>query len=373
MNLDFHYYGTYSAARLAGYDVDDAKVIAYYAQFVDECSKDFLIKNNIKDGTPTVQSDEELRALFKSLKPYTEYELEEAAEIWGAFHFLPGNVNDEISPGGMSHSQKLIFKRLCMHDSILAVQTVRNARANGTLPAIGMAMHILADTWAHCYFAGIPEKFINDATGEVWEADKNNNKTEKFMFTWDTFEDNLPKNHYSCTPPNPLRDKSITYLGHARMGHLPDYGFMKYSYRPAWKNGVELIKDNPADFMKAFCQMIAALQYIKGDKENFNPKELAELEEKDREGIQRIINTRKADTCDEWKAFIKNGLTRNGKDGVEDLSDKEFVKEDFNKDKCVNEYLSAGNKNQTNLFKFLDAAKAHKQFVTAVVGKYPVN
>lgn len=363
MNLDFHYYGTYSAARLAGYDGNDAKVIAYYAQFVDECSKDFLIKNNIEDGTPTVQSDEELRALFKSLKPYTENEMTEAAEIWGAFHFLPGNVNDEISPGGMSHSQKLIFKRLCMHDSILAVQTVKNAKANGTLPAIGMAMHILADTWAHCYFVGIPEKFINDASGEVWEADKNNKKTEKFMFTWDTFEDNLPKNHYSCTPPNPLRDQSITYLGHARMGHLPDYGFMKYSYRPAWKNGAELTKDNPADFMKAFCQMIAALQYIKGDKENFNPEDFAKLGRDTECRIQSIINTKKADTCVEWKEFIENYL----------FSEDEGGLEDFDKDKCVNEYLSAGNINQTDLFKFLEAAKAHKQFVTAVVGKYPVN
>lgn len=346
MNLDFHYYGTYSAARLAGYYADDAKVIAYYAQFVDECSKDFLIKNNIKDGTPTVQSDEELRALFISLKPYTEDELEEAAEIWGAFHFLPGNVNDEISPGGMSNSQKLIFKRLCMHDSILAVQTVKNAKANGTLPAIGMAMHILADTWAHCYFAGIPEKFINDVPGDVWEADKNKSKS-----------------HYSCTPSNPLRDKSITYLGHARMGHLPDYGFMKYSYCPAWKNGAELIKDNPADFMKAFGQMIAALQYIKGDKENFNPGDFAKLGRDTECRIQSIINTKKADTCVEWKEFIENYL----------FSEDEGGLEDFDKDKCVNEYLSAGNINQTDLFKFLDAAKAHKQFVTAVVGKYPVN
>ncbi len=39
MNLDFHYYGTYLAAKIAGYNDSDAKTIAYAAQYVDESSK----------------------------------------------------------------------------------------------------------------------------------------------------------------------------------------------------------------------------------------------------------------------------------------------------------------------------------------------
>lgn len=42
MDFSFHYYGTYCAAREAGFDNDDAWVIAHSAQFVDECSKTLL-------------------------------------------------------------------------------------------------------------------------------------------------------------------------------------------------------------------------------------------------------------------------------------------------------------------------------------------
>ena len=42
MQKDFHYYATYSAAYLAGYSHEESMVIAYSAQFVDECTKTYL-------------------------------------------------------------------------------------------------------------------------------------------------------------------------------------------------------------------------------------------------------------------------------------------------------------------------------------------
>ena len=40
MNMDFHYYATYLAARVAGYEKEEAKTIAYAAQYVDERSEE---------------------------------------------------------------------------------------------------------------------------------------------------------------------------------------------------------------------------------------------------------------------------------------------------------------------------------------------
>lgn len=48
MNLDFHYYGTYCAAMEAGYAKEEAKKIAYFAQFVDECTATLLKKTASK-------------------------------------------------------------------------------------------------------------------------------------------------------------------------------------------------------------------------------------------------------------------------------------------------------------------------------------
>lgn len=36
MKIDFHYYATYVAARLAGYNFPDAQTIAHASQYVDE-------------------------------------------------------------------------------------------------------------------------------------------------------------------------------------------------------------------------------------------------------------------------------------------------------------------------------------------------
>ena len=45
MQLDFHYYGTYCAAILAGWSHENSLNICYSAQFVDCCSKALLAKN----------------------------------------------------------------------------------------------------------------------------------------------------------------------------------------------------------------------------------------------------------------------------------------------------------------------------------------
>ncbi|MGD9158105.1 MAG: hypothetical protein PVG39_06855 [Desulfobacteraceae bacterium] len=57
MNIDFHYYGTYVAARLAGYDFTSAQTIAHAAQYVDDSDevmlKDPMGSYYIRDFTPT--------------------------------------------------------------------------------------------------------------------------------------------------------------------------------------------------------------------------------------------------------------------------------------------------------------------------------
>ena len=42
MNKDFHFFATYTAARLAGFTIDEAYVIGAASQFTDMCTKTFL-------------------------------------------------------------------------------------------------------------------------------------------------------------------------------------------------------------------------------------------------------------------------------------------------------------------------------------------
>ena len=57
MQEDFHYYATYCAAYLAGYDHEECLDISRSAQFVDFCSKTFLQKIKAPLSAATTQTD----------------------------------------------------------------------------------------------------------------------------------------------------------------------------------------------------------------------------------------------------------------------------------------------------------------------------
>ena len=48
MQTDMHYYGTYALARLAGFSVSKAEIIAYSSQYVDDSTPLQMIVINTK-------------------------------------------------------------------------------------------------------------------------------------------------------------------------------------------------------------------------------------------------------------------------------------------------------------------------------------
>lgn len=150
-------------------------------------------------------------------------------------------------------------------------------------------------------------------------------------------------------------------LGHGRAGHLPDYSFIRYRYLPAWADYDEVIKDNPAEYWQAFCQMVYALQYLRekadasgdGEPGDFETGvyayETVKLLEDD---IRAILEKRQTDACADWQAL-----------GGE-LAEREIP--DFDLESLENEYLSAApeEKDGTLLGAFFLAALAQKSMVT---------
>ena len=150
-----------------------------------------------------------------------------------------------------------------------------------------------------------------------------------------------------------MDENSVMNLGHGRAGHLPDYSFMRYKYLPAWGDYEEIIKDNPSDYFHAFCQMIEAMKYLRGLRENFETERYDWDAVKELEGeIQSILTRRQPDACAEWKAFGRK------------LSGREI--DDFQVETYQKEYMDAeeGDKDGTYFGKFLLAALAQKSMVT---------
>ncbi|MBQ2605191.1 MAG: hypothetical protein II589_09240 [Clostridia bacterium] len=349
MQEDFHYYATYCAAILAGYTHEQSMDICYSAQLVDMCSRTFLIK--IKAPLSAATTQLQLEMMDARTDPVG---LQDITRIWVSFHFLPADLNAKVRKGaGRLYKSK--YRLICNTNSELLVNTVTLANGNG-LQAAGIAMHILADTWAHRYFAGTPSLVINNTNYYFYEQIANENGEYKdipISFRHSTSVPDDLENHKYTNSLFQSSESSIMNLGHGRAGHLPDYSFIRYKYLPAWGDYEEIIKDNPSDFYHAFCQMIYAMQYLHGDISKFMINTYAWNTAKPYEDeIKAIIKKRQLNAAADWKAF------------GERLSGKEI--EPFDLSKYESEYIDAekDNKNETFLGKFILAAMAQKSMVT---------
>ena len=260
MQADFHYYATYCAAVLAGYEHEDALRLAYSAQFVDCCTAAYLKALSATVRAATSQSQAELVDMRADT-----IGLQDITRIWASFHFLPGDLYAKTPRATKAYRNK--YRLICGPDGALVKDTVELAKDKG-VEAAGIAMHVLADTWAHMNFAGTPSLVINNTTNEFYEI-LFDYSMQKISFRHSPGASDDIENHtYNSTVFNPS-ENNILNLGHGHAGHLPDYSFIRYKYVPAWDNYRQCIKDNPSDYRKAFCQMIFAMKYLRGVTDTF--------------------------------------------------------------------------------------------------------
>ena len=344
MQLDFHYYATYCAAYLAGYSHEESMSICYSAQFVDVCSATLLSKLRAPRAAATTQLSMEMADARTDL-----IDLQNITRIWASFHFLPYDLYAEKK--GCSKRYRNKYRLICKPNGKLLADTIELARG-GSLQAVGLAMHVLADTWAHSYFAGTPSLVINNTNYQFFEFLPDGTERAVSFQHNPTAPDDLERGIYTNSLFQ-MDENSVMNLGHGRAGHLPDYSFMRYKYLPAWGDYEEIIKDNPSDYFHAFCQMIEAMKYLRGIRDNFETERydweaVKGLEDE----IQSILTRRQLDACAEWKAFGRK------------LSGREI--DDFQVETYQKEYMDAeeGDKDGTYFGKFLLAALAQKSMVT---------
>lgn len=178
MEKDFHYYITYSIAKLTGYN--DADIIAYSSQFVDDNNEGQFVIDEGESSFP-----ERIPAAGgyyypimtqslspKSLDPYIQ------KYVYIPFHFLPGDNNVEIN--GKKNP-------LSTTPNSQNAKTLLNEALKSKNPyQIGIALHTFSDTWSHQNFTGLREE---------WNS----------VYPW--------YNIFKSIVPN---------IGHAEAGHSPD-------------------------------------------------------------------------------------------------------------------------------------------------------
>lgn len=346
MQLDFHYYATYCAACIAGYTPEESLQIAYSAQFVDCCSVTLLRKTGGPLSAATTQLQLEMMNEGSDISS-----IQNMTRIWASFHFLPGDLHAEKEKCGRRYLSK--YRLICNPNSSLLAETVELVRDRG-LPAAGLAMHILADTWAHRYFAGTPSLAINNTTKYFYEIvpEGESFKLRPIRFNHNPSSPDVPEKGVYTNSLFQSEENSVMNLGHGRAGHLPDYSYARYIYMPAWGEYKEIIKDNPSDYFHAFCQMVYALKCLKGGKPFETERYDAEAVWPYKDDIIHILTKRQTDACSDWKAL------------AEKISGCSV--EDFDIEKYQKEYMDAdeSSRDETFLGQFFIAAMAQKSMVT---------
>ena len=347
MQEDFHYYATYCAAWLAGYPHEESLAIAYAAQLPDLCTRTFLSRIQGPLSAATTQLQMEMMDA-----PTDPVGLQDITRIWASFHFLPGNLYADDKKATRRYLRK--YRLICRPNGTLLEDTV-NLAMHKPLPAVGLAMHILADTWAHQGFAGTPSYVINNTTDDFIELLKDGDDwvERPIRFRHNPGAPDDIENALYTNTIGQMSESSIMTLGHGRAGHLPDYSFIRYKYLPAWADYEEIVKDNPSDYYHAFAQMIYALRILRIGKNSFERDHYAwETVSPCEDTVRAILEKRQLDASDDWKAFARQ------------LSGADV--EDFDLEKYVEEYTSApaDQKNDTYLGQFFLAALAQKSMVT---------
>lgn len=347
MQKDFHYYATYCAAYLAGYSHEESLDVCYSAQFVDLCSRTLLSRLKAPLSAATTQLQLEL--MDARTDPVG---LQDITRIWASFHFLPRDLYAERKRCSRRYLSK--YRLICGPNGDLLVDTVKLA-GGASLQAVGVAMHILADTWAHRCFAGTPSLVINNTNEYFYELIPDGDGLTERPVTFrhnPSAADDIDAGVYTNSIYQ-VSEHSIMNLGHGRAGHLPDYSFIRYKYLPAWGDYEEIVKDNPSDYEHAFRQMVYAMKYLRGsvgafEKETYDTESVSPYEDE----IRAILRKRQLDACEDWKAF------------GEKLSGREIA--DFDLEQYQEEYAQApdARKNETFLGKFFLAALAQKSMVT---------
>jgi hypothetical protein len=327
MNLDFHYYATYLAAHYAGFTKEQALVIARSAQLVDDLDLDFLQYYNLCEPNikpyqqPTTSMPMiELTGYYVQEAEWEAYQMKKFTDVWMGFHFPPGNINGQRVYNGarerknmnwtMEKDELEKFRLLCLPCSSTVKEYTEDLKKwKGSpffLQLLGIRMHILADSWAHSGFLGLPLMSANDILMERGIYIEKEGEWCRASLTLK--KDNLEKLEFSSTPTAVCPPKKIwtgiSYLGHGRAGSIPDYGCLKFKYIPFYNSesdSPELIRDNTQLFAKAFHQMVYAMECVRDGKE-FDSEYIPDMYI---DKILPVLRTRKLDQSLEWNHLIQ--------------------------------------------------------------------
>lgn len=259
MDIDLHFTGTYTIARLAGFTQEQAHKIAYSSQYVDDAiqSGHLLFLNH---------ASLELTTTAHRMLDYRNFKELANHHVWIPFHFLPANNFDK----NIKNVPEMVQRLTCQPNSKIAEDLKNLAFVNRDesygLHLLGSVSHTYLDTWSHQNFVGINHQ-INEVKNILdFHCNIDSNKIKKI------------KKYYKRTILIELRDKILSYfidhiapLGHGPALGYPDQPYLKWKYIN-WDN-ITIERDNPKIFMDSLKELYSFFCKYRGNNQRMKPED----------------------------------------------------------------------------------------------------
>lgn len=340
MDQDFHYYGTYFAAKTGGFSNKDATLLARASNFIDfftagsYASYWALVPNEVPQKNYKVLATvDNPRYTFQDNKSIL-FGVEDS--LWCSYHFIPGNykhpaatpsktavhgkavssllpefeVRDATGgksilknyhPEAPAYMADLEFGALltrpqsslsleliedtvkCFNDDDRIKEIFKYAKGGAyllkdndpdvirrfKLILLGVRAHVIADTWGHQDFCG-----TKNVMNTYWDVDYDPKSLN--IFKMGLGRQSINYREHGQTPwKNKVLSASeadnfkavpnaVCYLGHGWMGHLPDYSFVEYQYKPCWSNPEKVVtRNNPEQYRFAWIELASLFHRAK--------------------------------------------------------------------------------------------------------------
>ena len=277
MQIDGHHTLTYVLSRMAGFEHDEANIIAHSAQYVDDATN----SGNIEFTNGAMFS--RISSAHGTYDMKHHLDAHENHLVWVPFHFLPGN-DGKIAGENVDGSfiNKLVCKPASPVAGDLLDECMKDIDKDYALHRLGITMHVFADTFAHKGFAGVIH---------------NVNKVK-----------NLKCDNYDMGFFDELKSKTLSKkfpMGHGAALTCPDMPFLKWSYTNGLGELVE--RDNLKDFTEAAYDIFDQLNLFLQKQ----GKEVKDYTKADMDQIKQNFENFKDEDGDirheKWLESIKNG------------------------------------------------------------------
>jgi len=350
MQQDMHFYGTYAVARSAGLAPQVALTVANAAQFVDDAEINYPLE--LADQTTITPV-----CTAHAMCDFHNFLASDVKRVWLPFHFLPGLVGQNIEerlicrPGRVGNSSV---------DALVSFVTSNRKELFGP-HLLGIASHIIEDTYSHFGFAGAVTDYnavVQDSidTSEIKDTSIAKHVTNKLFRQFDRMKGAAGE---------------LARSGHGAVSELPDRPYLKWSFKyqaslashPRVEGTLTAEHDNTALYLEA----AERLYYIYTEWGQNNIHVATPLNARPYSNIKERIRSilsfegEKMDRCEKWLEAIREGYLFDVQAG--EVDELVYDKESWSPVGLA----ELDSPEETDAYKYIQAARTYRDHMLETV------